>query len=253
MEAGVREAMKRYGAVVCALALVAAGPLAAQQTPPVEHAREVKWVRDSEEYATLTRWIYRTAAQAVRDQVPRLPRGQGWAVVLDVDETALDNTAYELERRGYGQPHDEAVFAAWIARREAAVVPGAAEFVTEVRRLGGRVAWITNRLVASHDHTRENLALRGLWGDGDRLCMMDLADTAYTKAARRAEVARGTGGCGFGQPMRVLAFVGDQLGDMPQPGEADADAGRDEAFGARYFLLPNPMYGRWERRPNRRR
>ncbi len=236
-----------------AMALAVVGPVAAQETPPVEHAREVKWVRDSEEYATLARWTYRTATLSVRQQAARVARGQGWAVVLDVDETALDNTAYELERRGYGQPHDEAVFAAWIARRESGVVPGAAEFVAEVRRLGGRVAWITNRLVGTQAHTRENLALRGLWADGDRLCMMDLADSAYTKAARRAEVARGTGTCGFGQPVTVLAFVGDQLGDMPQPGEADADAGRDEAFGVRYFLLPNPMYGRWERRPNRRR
>jgi 5'-nucleotidase (lipoprotein e(P4) family) len=230
-----------------------AGGARAQQTPPVEHAREVKWVRDSEEYATITRWIYRSAAASVRQQVARLSRGQAWAVVLDVDETALDNTAYELERRGYGQPHDEAVFAAWIARREAGAVPGAPEFIAEVRRLGGRVAWITNRLEGTRVPTQENLALRGLWSDGDRLCMMNLADSAYTKGARRAEVAAGTGACGFGQPLTVLAFVGDQLGDVPRAGEPDADAGRDEAFGVRYFLLPNPMYGGWDRRPNRRR
>jgi 5'-nucleotidase (lipoprotein e(P4) family) len=231
----------------------AASGARAQQTPAAEHGREVKWVRDSEEYATITRWIYRSATQSVRQQAQRLQRGQSWAVVLDVDETVLDNTAYELERRAYGQPHDEAVFAAWIARREAGAVPGAAEFIAEVRRMGGRVAWITNRLVGTRAHTEENLALRGLWAEGDRLCMMDLADTAYTKTARRAEVLRGTGACGFGAPITVLAWIGDQLGDIPRAGEADADAGREEAFGVRYFLLPNPMYGSWERRANRRR
>jgi predicted secreted acid phosphatase len=66
-------------------------------------------------------------------------------------------------------------------------------------------------------------------------------------------VLRGGGACGFDQPASVLAYVGDQLGDFPQAGEPDPDAGREEAIGARFFLLPDPMYGAWERAPNRRR
>jgi len=241
-------------AMLVVLSFVSMGsavPARAQQTLPVQSGREVKWVRDSEEYATIARATYRAAAQAVQDQAGRVPRGQVWAVVLDVDETALDNTAYELERRAYGQPHDEALFAAWIARRESGVVPGAAEFIAAVRRLGGRVAWITNRLGPTVADTRANLALRGLWADSDHLCMANPADTAYTKAARRAEVMNGSGACGFGQPAAVLAYIGDQLGDFPRASEADPDHGRDDAFGVRYFLLPDPMYGSWERRPTR--
>lgn len=243
--------MRAIAAVLVLGAVV--GGRAAAQTPAPESGREVKYVRDSEEYATIARWVYRTAMQSVEAQARALPRGRAWAVTLDVDETALDNTAYELERRAYLQPHDEAVFAAWIARRESGAVPGVVEFIAAVRRLGGRVAWITNRLEPTRLHTQENLALRGLWTDQDRLCLMNPADTAYTKTARRRELATGTGACGFGEPVTVLAFVGDQLGDLPRIGEADADAGRDEAIGVRYFLLPNPMYGSWERRVTRRR
>jgi 5'-nucleotidase (lipoprotein e(P4) family) len=238
-------------AILIALAAAPAAPAAAQS--PELLAREVKWVRDSEEYATLARQTYRMAARAVTAAVRDLPRGRGWAVVLDVDETALDNTAYELERRAYRVPHDEAVFAAWIARREAAVVPGAAEFVAEVRRLGGRVAWITNRLEPTREDTRANLALRDLWRDGDRLCLAT-GDTAYTKGARRIELTRGAGACAWtGEPVTIVAFVGDALGDFPRAGETDPDAGNDAAFGARFFLLPNPMYGSWERRVTRAR
>jgi 5'-nucleotidase (lipoprotein e(P4) family) len=233
--------------------VLAGATRAAAQTPAPEQGREVKYVRDSEEYATIARWVYRAAQQSVETQVRALPRGRAWAVSLDVDETALDNTTYELERRAYRQPHDEAVFAAWIARREAGTVPGVVEFVAAVRRLGGRVAWITNRLEPTRQHTQQNLERVGLWDANDRLCLMNLADTAYTKAARRREVATGSGACGWGEPVTVLAFVGDQLGDIPRQGEADQDAGRDEAFGVRYFLLPNPMYGGWERRVTRRR
>lgn len=64
----------------------------------------------------------------------------------------------------------------------------------------------------------------------------------------------GAGACAWqGQRMTVLVYVGDQLTDFPASGEADPDAGNDAAFGVRYFLLPNPMYGAWERRVTRRR
>lgn len=239
--------------VAAAGVLAAAASSLAAQNPAQPQYREVKWVRDSEEYAAIARMVYRIAERAVEGGARQLPRGQGWAVILDADETALDNTAYELERRTYQQPHDEVVYQAWIARRESGAVPGAQDFIAAVRRLGGHVAWISNRLEVTREHTRANLERHGLLSADDRLCLMT-ADTAYTKRARRAEVANGTGACAWaGQRLAVLAFLGDQLGDFPAAGEADADAGNDAAFGARYFLLPNPMYGSWERRVTRRR
>lgn len=244
--------MRRPSFVVGLLAAVLAAAPAPAQNPEQPQYREVKWVRDSEEYATIARAIYRAAARAVESGARQLQRGQAWAVILDADETALDNTGYEMERRTYHQPHDETVFRAWIARRESGAVPGAQEFIATVRRLGGHVAWNSNRLEAAREDTRANMERLGLWMADDRLCLMT-ADSAYTKRARRAEVANGTGACSWGQRLTVLAFVGDALGDFPAAGEADPDAGNDAAFGLRFFLLPNPMYGSWERRVTRRR
>jgi 5'-nucleotidase (lipoprotein e(P4) family) len=241
-----------------ALLLGAARLALAQAAPPppiVQHSREVRWFRDSEEYATQARMIYRQAARAVEAAVRQLPRGQAqpaWAVVLDVDETALDNSVYQLDRAAYGVPFDTASWNAFVNRRQSPAVPGAVEFVAAVRRLGGRVAWITNRAEAVRAATQANLASAGLWHDGDRLCLLS-ADPAYTKGARRAEVASGSGACAWeGQRVTIVAFVGDAMGDFPAAGEGDADAGNDAAFGVRYFLLANPMYGSWERRPTRR-
>ena len=45
--------------------------------------------------------------------------------------------------------------------------------------------------------------------------------------------------------MKVVAFVGDQMGDFPEAAEHIAGAGSDEAFGRSCFLLPNSMYGDW--------
>lgn len=211
------------------------------QQPP---ARElgIKYVRDSEEYATLARQVYRMAGEAVEREAKAV--GGPWAVVLDIDETALDNSIYQLDRAAYGQPFEAASWAAWIERREAAAVPGAAGFIQLVRQAGGRVAWISNRDAKLAEPTRANLAALGLWDAGDRMCGQKTPQ--HTKADRRREVVAGEGDCSWnGRPMRILAFVGDQLGDFPAAGEKIAGTGADTAFGRHCFLLPNSMYGAW--------
>lgn len=230
-----------------------ASSLAAQTTPPeLQGGLEIKWLRDSEEYASLARQVYRMADRAVSESARRAPRGR-WAVVLDLDETVLDNSAYQIERLAYRVPFDSASWNAWTRRREAGVVPGVAAFIQSVRRQGGHVAWISNRWDTVAEPTRADLARWGLWSDDDRLCLLT-ADRAYDKAARRREVLTGSGRCAWeAQAMTVLAYVGDAMGDFPAAGEGDPDAGNDVAFGTRFFLLPNPMYGPWVTRVTRAR
>ena len=220
------------------------GLLAAVVVPPIsaqlpEH-KELKWFRDSREYATLTRQVFRQATDAVRDAARRQPRGQAWAVVLDLDETTMDNSVYQLERAAYAAAFDSASWNAWVRRAEAGAIPGAVEFIAAVRQAGGRVAYISGREESLTDPTRANLRAIGLWQDGDLLCLRDAANT-YTKAMRRGEIRAGTGRCAWQGPTPVLAYLGDSMGDFPGP---DEDPGE---FGVRYFILPNPLYGTWER------
>jgi len=234
-----------------AFLLLAAAPLGAQTpAPELQGGLEVKWMRDSEEYAALTRMVYRVAERALSDAARRVPRGQPWAVVLDLDETALDNSTYQLTRLAYRLPFDTVSWNDWVRRGEAGVVPGTAEFVAAIRRLGGQVAWISNRSDATRQATLATMAARGLWHDNDRMC--PVTDPANTKAVRRAEVMTGNGPCGWGRAVTVVGYVGDNIQDFPQAGEADPDAGNDAAFGVRFFMLPNPMYGGWMTRVTRR-
>jgi 5'-nucleotidase (lipoprotein e(P4) family) len=237
---------------------VAAGSAAAALTCAVAFAQpatsarslEIKYMRDSAEYQALARQIYRLAADAVRRGAAEA-RGAAWAVVLDVDETALDNSTYELERAAYGLPFDIASFNAWALRLAAPAVPGAVDFVTAVRDAGGRIAWITNRDSSTTEATRTNLERAGLWTTGDLLCLPDRPER--TKAVRRAEVVAGAGTCAWpGTPMRIVAFVGDQLGDFPAAAENIAGTGVDSSFGRICFLLPNSMYGQWNNQVTRR-
>ncbi len=226
-------------ALTILFALAASLPLGAQT--PSGQELGVKFMRDSEEYATIARQIYRLAGDTV-SRFTASGVSQPWAVVLDVDETVLDNSAYQLERAAYQLPYTEATWAPWVERREAAAIPGAGAFVQHVRQAGGKVAWITNRDAKLTDATRDNLRRVGLWNDEDRLCPQK--EPAHTKAMRRREVVSGQGDCAWqGMPARVAAFVGDQLGDFPSRDEAMP--GSDEDFGRTSFLLPNSMYGGW--------
>jgi 5'-nucleotidase (lipoprotein e(P4) family) len=220
---------------------------------------EVKYVRDSEEYSALAREVYRLAGDAVVSLSTGLPPRQ-WAVVLDVDETALDNSVYQLERAAYGIPFDQSSWRAWVKREQARAVPGAKSFIDTVRRFQGRVAWITDREASADkdmnliEATSVNLKSAGLWEDGDLLCLRK----QDSKMDRRRQLFTGTGPCSWptrpGKPVRVLLFVGDQMGDFPAANERFTDPSTpwDTEFGRHFFLLPNPMYGRWTSSVNER-
>jgi len=229
--------------VLAVIFTLGASALAAQAPAAAPQQLGIKYVRDSEEYAALSRQVYRTAGDAVT-RAAAGAAGRPWAVVLDLDETTLDNSTYQLERAAYGLPFDAASWAAWIKRREAGAVPGVSDFVALVRRAGGHVAWITNRDAAAADDTRENMRALKLWADDDRLCPQKNAQN--TKEVRRGELIGGKGDCAWsGIEMQVVAFIGDQMGDFPDAAEHIPGAGGDDAFGRICFLLPNPMYGGW--------
>ena len=203
----------------------------------------IKYVRDSEEYATLARQVYRQATEAVARMHPATA-DRPWAVVLDIDETTLDNSTYQVERAALGLGYDDASWNAWVVRRAAPPVPGVMDFIAAARKAGGHIAWITNRSTVVAADTRENLQNVGLWRDDDRLCAQ--VNSARTKRIRRSEVMSGTGECAWpGKPVTVVAFIGDQLGDFPEADERVPNAGTDADFGRTCFLLPNSMYGAW--------
>src|SRR5882672_1930605 len=105
--------------LVVAGVIVATWSGVAAQQPSVGRELGIKYMRDSEEYATLARQTYRLAGEAVT----RSASGAGpWTVVLDVDETALDNSTYELERAAYGLPFDPQSWNAWVERRDGSAI-----------------------------------------------------------------------------------------------------------------------------------
>ena len=201
------------------------------------------WIRTSSDYVGTVLETYKAATARVEAVSATLPSGS-WAVILDADETVLDNSQYQLERAQAGAGYSEESWAAWVKRREATPLPGVAAFLSRVHALGGRIAIVTNRLQSVCPDTEAVFTKYALAHD-TVLCRID--GTPSDKNPRFRAVAEGRSPLGAA-PLTVIAYVGDNILDFPGLSQAVRAQGESAygQFGVQYFLLPNPMYGSWQ-------
>ena len=243
--------------------LVAGQAPAADDWVGREQFHATLWMQASPEYRAITEQIYRLAAQKIAapapgsaaveqstftpDALAKLPT----AVVLDLDETVLDNTVYQarlIQSRG---EYNAASWGEWVRAGEAELVPGAREFIATARKLGHTIFYITNRDCTTPAATPEDkcpaetATLRNLVAlgvepspDPERLLLRaERPEWVSGKSTRRAFIAAN---------YRIVALVGDDLGDFIDPRAFAGDRERLEPrFGETWFLLPNPIYGSW--------
>ncbi|WP_431053271.1 5'-nucleotidase, lipoprotein e(P4) family [Roseateles sp. L2-2] len=224
------------------------------------------WFQTAVERRAATLAVYRAATarlpsarQATRETASLEQAAQGGfarkppAIVLDVDETVVDNSPYEAWRIRAGKPYDSASWAAWVASAQATAIPGAPEFIARARTLGFRVVFITNRtcpaggpfgpdgLHAACPQKAQTLAnLERVLGravaPGDLMLRGDRADWAESdKSARRLAVAR---------THRIAMLVGDDLNDFVPRAKYD-EASQAKRWGLSWVPIPNPTYGSW--------
>lgn len=255
---------------LCAGAMAAMAPAAAFASDQLPLLQSVLWIQQSIEYRASTQTIYRAATVQLKAAVARpgsasLETGPGQprrrpAVVLDLDETAIDNSAYSAWMVQQGVPYDEPSWQRWMALEQAAAVPGAVEFTRQAARRGIAVFYVTNRECVpageadpcpAKRHTMANLARLGFPRADDPAALLmkgERPDWGSDKSSRRQWIA-GT--------HRIVMLFGDDLRDfLPVPAVEQLRAGEAEPelqqrlslFGQRWFMLPNPMYGSWEQR-----
>lgn len=207
----------------------------------------VVWSQTAAEHDALCMQVFAAATRAVQaapvPEAGSLPLG----VIVDVDETVLDNSPYQarlvLDQQAFAAPS----WNAWCNEARAPAVPGALAFAQACHARGVTVFYVTNRSQELEPATRLNLAALGFpLDDHDAvdvvLCKGEV-DGAASKVGRRARVA---------EHFTVVAVVGDDLNDFVQA-ESTVAARRQIVqqhagdWGQTLFLLPNPMYGSWER------
>lgn len=221
----------------------------AQAPPPAATATlpgAIHWFRSSAEYHAATIQAYHLAAERLEKVVAGLQPGT-WAVSLDADETVLNNSQYQKELAERGAHFESATWNAWVTREAATAIPGAAGFLETVHRLGGKVAIVTNRGEAVCEATRNNLRKVGLAYD---VVLCQPQGASGEKEPRWDMVTQGHASPDL-PPLQLVLWLGDNIQDFPdldqslrtRPDDAFAD------FGVRYFVIPNPMYGSWEKNP----
>ncbi|MCU0250465.1 MAG: hypothetical protein MUE61_09670 [Vicinamibacterales bacterium] len=218
----------------------------------------IVWVRTSVEYRAVTTQSYRLAelmldrALADRRWTAAIEQtgdvgSKPPAVILDVDETVLDNSESQERDVRDGAAYSEARWAVWCNERRAVPISGALEFTRAAAAKGVAVFYVTNRDRALEQATRDNLAKYGFPLDPGRDTVLMRAErpewTSSDKSSRRGVVA---------QDFRILLLVGDDFGDFVQGarGTLAARTALDEAhaamWGVKWIALPNPMYGSWK-------
>ena len=218
--------------------------------PPVTVARtdtfslSIRWFRVSAEQHA----AYLETFRAAGDRLPQRVNGMSantWAVILDADETVLDNSQNEVERARLGIGFSNYNWNEWVKRREATATPGSVGFVERVRSLGGRVVIVTNRDEVVCNETRENLQKVGIRAD---LVLCKPTGASSDKNPRFDAVQNGSTSL---PALHVVMWIGDNIQDFPHLTQ-DLRSERESAFarfGDEFWLLPNPMYGSWDRNP----
>lgn len=216
--------------------------------------RALLWMRTSGEYEALCRQTFNVALERVRNEVKTRKEGRSAAVIMDLDETVLDNSGYSFFLLRNGLRHHETHWNSWNRENigQVGLVPGAKEFVKAVENEGIRIVFVSNRSTTLRDTTRKilhrlDLATEAELADPNTVKLLLRQDTS-SKQSRRDIVTT---------KYDVIALLGDNLNDFSDAFRSPAVDSIDERraavreqgdqWGTRWFVLPNPIYGYWTR------
>jgi 5'-nucleotidase (lipoprotein e(P4) family) len=251
-------------AVVLLVALGCAAPRIAQQapdSPASDLLNAVLWMQRSVEFKASALTAFALARirldQALADPnwtgAPKEQAGAyqslPTAVILDIDETILDNSGYQAWMALKGTTFDPKTWNAYVNTVTSLPIPGALEFAQYADSKGVKVFYVTNRTAEEEPATRKNLEKFGfpMGGNADTMLMArKQPDWGSTKGTRRAHVARS---------YRVLLNVGDNFGDFVDEYRG-SEAERlkvleqhKDRWGREWIVIANPSYGSFESAP----
>ena len=235
---------------------------ASAETPANDNLNAVLWVQRAAEYDAVSQTVYRAAAdqldpalkEANWDALVPAERGNAAAglppaVIMDVDETVLDNSPYQARLVRDGKQYDEATWDLWVSEKKARAVPGVVDFAKAASARGVTILYLTNRAEHLQAATIANLKAVGLPVKDDSVF---LGLGTFVKGCEQNGSEKNCRRRMAGEKYRVLMQFGDQLGDFVEI-VANTPEGRDglyaeyeDWFGERWWMLPNPTYGSWE-------
>jgi len=247
------------GSILAALSTgLAAGVVRAQEVAPNDMLLATLWTQRSVEYRANALTVFALARirldEALADKswtaAPGEQKGDFQnlppAVILDVDETLVDNSLYQAWMLRANATFSVKTWNEFCAAQISRAIPGAVEFTKLADSKGIKVFYITNRGVETEKDTRENMQKLGfpMGGNVDTFLMQNKQQGwGSAKSSRRAVVTK---------DYRVLLNIGDNFGDFDDRYRG-SEADRAKAFdsdlaywGKQWLMLPNPTYGSFD-------
>ncbi|MBX9942875.1 MAG: 5-nucleotide phosphatase [Reyranella sp.] len=249
-------------AFVALLATIPVGTVRAQEGPaPNDMLLATLWTQRSVEYKGNALTVFALARirldEALADRnwtaAPAEQKGDYQnlppAVILDIDETLLDNSFFQVWMLKNNQTFSTKTWNQFCAAQVSTAIPGALEFAKYADSKGVKIFYITNRGAETEKDTRENMARLGfpMGGNVDTFLMLgEKADWSGAKGTRRAVVTK---------DYRVLLNIGDNFGDFDDRYRT-SEADRLKAFdsdmaywGRQWLVIANPTYGSFDTAP----
>ena len=204
----------------------------------------------AEEYKALAYQAYNIAQLRVDELYKQDSGTSKMAIVLDIDETVLDNSPFQAkliqENTSYPDYWKE-----WVNLASARPIPGALEFLNYADSLGFNIYYISNR----KKKDEEEPTMRNLINEGfpqviaSHILLKEEKSDANpqpsNKEKRRMSV--------ISQGFQIVMLIGDNLGDFYEDGSDSETELRNLSenkaqYGVKYIVLPNAMYGHWPKR-----
>ena len=165
------------------------------------------------------------------------------AVVVDLDETMIDNSLFQGKMIQTGKPFTAEMWSEWVSLEMAEALPGAVEFTEFCLSENVEVIYLSNRTLDEQDATIRNMEKLGFAFVKPE--NFYLKDTTSKKQPRRDQVLK---------KYDIILLLGDNLNDFAEIfenrasnwGQSNVDEQREQ-FGRKFIAFPNPMYGDWEK------
>lgn len=207
-----------------------------------DYTNAVLWQQHSGELRALTFQAYNFARLSLLEQLKTADTSKKNAVVVDIDETVLDNSPFQGKELQQGRSYSQADWEDWTSKGLADTIPGALGFLKYAARFNVEVFYVSNRLTAESAGTLHNLQRFGFPNaDAEHLL---LNSGTSDKEPRRKQIR---------ENYNILLLCGDNLSDLSNAFYRENKNTREEvdrvwqSFGTKFIVFPNPMYGDWEK------
>lgn len=202
----------------------------------------VLWFQNSAEMKALYYQGYNVAERSLAGILETRTGNKPAAIVMDIDETVLDNSPSETYLIEHNVPFSDEIWKKWVSKASAEPCPGALDFVKFAEAQGTEVFYVTNReLPEELQPTIINLRNIGF----------PFADTTHL-ILKYGESSKERRRLALSEKYDIVMLIGDNLADFNAVfDKRDEDLGfgavdqNRKKFGAEFIILPNPMYGPW--------